>query len=151
MPAASRALAFATRWFDTATVHQVFEPLIADWQREWNDETPSRRWRVSLRGITAFITAVVVSSPRIAATMSPSAVTNRIVVRIARFTAIATAVMLVPPAMQMEPLWARGATMLFLIPSTLVLAFPFAMVGAVDALRRTEPLPPHVASANSLC
>ena len=31
----TRALAFASRWFDEATVHRTFEPLIADWQREW--------------------------------------------------------------------------------------------------------------------
>ncbi len=34
MALASRALAFASRWFDPATVSSVFEPLIADWQRE---------------------------------------------------------------------------------------------------------------------
>ena len=28
-------LAFASRWFDEATVRGTFEPLIADWQHEW--------------------------------------------------------------------------------------------------------------------
>jgi hypothetical protein len=147
MAITSRALAFASRWFDAATVHGVFEPLIADWQREWSDAAPSRRWRVGLRGFTAFFAAVIMSSPKIAATRSPAAVTSRIAVRITRFTAIGTAIMLIPAATQVEPSWARGAMMLFLIPSALVMAFPFAMVGAVDALRRTEPLPPHVERA----
>jgi hypothetical protein len=41
----SRALLFAQRWFDAATVQRVFEPLIADRQREWQDASPSRRAR----------------------------------------------------------------------------------------------------------
>lgn len=147
MAITSRALAFASRWFEAAVVERVFEPLIADWQREWSDTPPSRRWQVSIRGLAAFITAVVISSPRFALTAAPAAVTNRIAVRIARFTAIVTALLLVPAAMQMESSWLRGAMMLFLIPSTLVLGFPFAMVGAVDALRRTVPLPAHVERA----
>jgi hypothetical protein len=53
MAITTRALAFASRWFDEATVRRTFEPLIADWQREWQDASPSRRARVSLRGLAA--------------------------------------------------------------------------------------------------
>jgi len=35
MPLTQRALVFASRWFDGTTVRNTFEPLIADWQREW--------------------------------------------------------------------------------------------------------------------
>ena len=35
MAITSRALAFASRWFDPQTVECVFHPLVADWQREW--------------------------------------------------------------------------------------------------------------------
>ena len=61
MALTSRALAFASRWFDAATVQRTFEPLIADWQREWQDARRSRRARVSMRGLAAFIFAVIVS------------------------------------------------------------------------------------------
>jgi hypothetical protein len=37
MTLANRALAFASRWFDRATVRSTFEPLVADWQRELTD------------------------------------------------------------------------------------------------------------------
>ena len=48
MAITNRALAFASRWFDEATVRRTFEPLIADWQREWHDASGARRpWRTS--------------------------------------------------------------------------------------------------------
>lgn len=37
MTLANHALAFASRWFDEATVRSTFEPLVADWQREMAD------------------------------------------------------------------------------------------------------------------
>ena len=43
MATTNRALAFVSRWFDEATVRRTFEPLIADWQREWQDASPPRR------------------------------------------------------------------------------------------------------------
>ena len=51
MALTTRALAFVSRWFDEATVRRTFEPLIADWQREWQDAPPARRRWVSLRGL----------------------------------------------------------------------------------------------------
>jgi hypothetical protein len=42
MPLTHRALEFASRWFDESTVRSTFEPLTADWQREWQDAPPSR-------------------------------------------------------------------------------------------------------------
>ena len=43
MAITNRALAFVSRWFDEGTVRRVFEPLIADWQRQWLDAPSSRR------------------------------------------------------------------------------------------------------------
>jgi hypothetical protein len=146
MAITSRALGFAQRWFDAAAVQRIFEPLIADWQREWQDASPSRRARVSLRGLAAFICAVIVSSPQIARTSAPSSVTNRVASRIARFTFSAT-VLFIAPFLWSEPRWLDGVRILFLIPHALTLAFPFAMIAAVDTIRCDESLPPQVARA----
>ena len=58
MAPGSRWLAFASRWFDERTVASVFEPLIADYQREWRDEGSSRRVLISIRAMVAFAVAV---------------------------------------------------------------------------------------------
>src|SRR5262249_31946709 len=43
MAATTRAIALASRWFDEQTYRRTFEPLIADWQREWQDAPPRLR------------------------------------------------------------------------------------------------------------
>lgn len=146
MRTTSRALAFASRWFDAATVDRVFEPLVADWQREWHDASGLRRWSVHLRALTAFCCAALLSSPDILRAPTPSSVSNRIVTRIARFTSVMTALSTLPYLSQQDAL---GVSLLFLIPSGLVLAFPFAMIGAVDAIRRDHALPPQVERATA--
>lgn len=147
MAITSRALAFASRWFDEATVRRTFEPLIADWQREWQDAPRSRRAGVTGRGLAAFVCAVIVSSPRIACTPAPPTLTNRVATRIAQFTLPAAALLVMPFVMNIEARWLDGMLILFLLPQALTLAFPFAMVAAVDAIRRHETLPPHVERA----
>ncbi|HYE89246.1 MAG TPA: hypothetical protein VEA16_23000, partial [Vicinamibacterales bacterium] len=62
------ALAFASRWFDPATVQRTFEPLIADWQQEWHAAPAAKRPWIRCRGLRAFVIATLVSSPRILAT-----------------------------------------------------------------------------------
>ena len=141
------ALALASRWFDEATVRRTFEPLIADWQREWQDASPSRRARVSLRGLAAFICAVIVSSPQIARTSAPSSVTNRVATRIAWFTLPTTALLMMPFVLRIEPRWLEGVRILLIIPQALILAFPFAMIAAADAIRCHEPVPPRIQRA----
>jgi hypothetical protein len=144
MSLTTRALAFASRWFDPGTVSRVFEPLVADWQREWHEAAGLQRMRVTLRGLSAFICAAMVSYPRMLRQRTPSTVANRIVTRIARFTLVATALLLIPFAREMDSLWWRGLMMLFIVPSAITLAYPFAMITAVDAIRCDHALPPHV-------
>lgn len=134
------ALAFVARWFDPSIVARVFEPLIADWQREWQDAPPRRRWHVSLRAFTAFCCAVVVSSPAFLRESTPPEVSNRIVTRIARFALVVAVLQTLPFAWESE---LSLAMLLLLIPSGIAFAFPFAMVGAVDAIRCDHALPPH--------
>src|SRR6185503_17803588 len=138
----SRALAFASRWFDEATVRRVFEPLIADWQRQWAEAPSSRRALVGWYGLTAFACAVIVSSPRIALTPSPDGLTNEIARRVTMFTAIATAVLMIPVFIELtswwmkDASWIRGSLYLLALPSAITMAFPFAMTGAVDVIQR---------------
>lgn len=144
----TRLLEFARRWFSPAIASNVFEPLVADWQREWHDNPASRRPWVMARGLAAFFCAAIVSSPHLFSTPSPSTVTNRMVTRIAGVTFIGSMILVLPFALgasEVNPSrWVLG---LFIIPSAMAMAFPFAMVAAVDAIRRHEPLPAHVQRA----
>lgn len=156
MPPGTRALAFASRWFDPRTVNGTFDPLVADWQREWRDAPVAARAGISARGWWAFVSAVILSTPRIALTSAPATVTNQVAVRMVKFIAVATVVLMIPPvseisnAMRQGSSWATYALMLFAVPSALTLAFPFGMAGAVDVLRRREPMPAHVERAAML-
>lgn len=156
MAITSRALAFASLWFDEQTVRRTFEPLIADWQREWQDAPSARRRWITLRGLGAFALAVIVSSPQIARTAAPREVTNRIATRMATVVAILTAVLMIPPSVQLWFLWkagsswVRGSGFLFTLPAAMALAFPLAVVAGVDAIRRLQSLPDHVERAAAL-
>jgi hypothetical protein len=147
MAITTRALSFVTRWFDEATVRRTFEPLIADWERELLDTPPSRRVRVSAGGLAAFICAVIVTSPSLLHTLAPSAVTNRVALRMTRFIALASVLLMLPFFRQMlTPGW-RAVMLFSLVSSAIAVAFPLSMIGAVDAIRRYDPLPPHVERA----
>lgn len=147
MAITNRALAFARRWFDDATVRRTFEPLIADWQREWQDAPSSRRGLIAFYGFTAFACAVIISIPRIALTPSPDGLTNEIVRRVTAFTAVATAVLMIPVVIELttwwmkDASWVRGSLYLLALPSAITMAFPFAMTGAVDVIQRRGMLP----------
>jgi hypothetical protein len=154
MAITNRALAFASRWFDEATVRRTFEPLIADWQREWQDASGARRPWVSLRGLSAFICAVAISSPTIIATPVPPSISWRVAKRIAVFCVVIAGALSIPmlrsrdPIEQEAPLWA--AMLLMAIPAAVTIAFPFAMVMAVDAIRRDAGVAPQVERAAAL-
>lgn len=146
-PPGSRALAFASRWFDPAIVHRTFEPLIADWQREWIDAPSSRHAIVYLKGALAFCAAAALSLPAIVHTRAPKSLANRVARRIAWTTAAGIAILMMPLVREIEPAWLRGLQLLFTIPQAMVLAFPFAMIAAVDAIRNSADVAPHVSRA----
>jgi hypothetical protein len=154
MAPGTRALAFASRWFDPAVVHRTFEPLIADWQREWYESGPSRRAWVSIRGFAAFACAAAISTPAVVATPIPRAVTFSVAKRIAGFCFVVGGALSIPMVRSMgsremdPPLWA--ALLLMALPAGIAIAFPFAMVIAVDAIRRHADVAPHVARAAAL-
>ena len=146
----SRALAFASRWFDEQTVTRVFEPLVADWQREWQDAPPPARVRVMLRGLAAFVCAVIVSAPGVVVTPVPRDLTDRLATRMARFTLLASVILGFILLREMSSQLLQWPSALFLIPGVMALAFPFALIGAADAIRADARLPPHVARATGL-
>jgi hypothetical protein len=135
MAITSRALAFASRWFDTQTVARVFDPLVADWQREWIDAPRSQRPVVHLKGLLGFCIAIIVSTPVMLQMRAPQRLTDRIARRIAIGAAIGTLALMLPFVREIGSLPQRGLLILSLIPQALTLAFPFALVPAVDAIR----------------
>ena len=154
MAPGTRALAFASRWFDPALVHRTFEPLIADWQREWYESAPARRLWVSVRAWAAFVCAAAISTPTIIATPVPRSISWRVAKRIAVFCLVVAGALSIPMVRSMggreldAPLWA--ALLLMALPAALIIAFPFAMVIAVDAIRRDTTVPAHVERAAAL-
>jgi len=144
MAITSRALAFASRWFEPQTVARVFNPLVADWQREWADAPKSRRLIVHIRGILSLCIAIIVCTPAIFHARAPKALTDLIARRMAIATALGTAVLIVPFAREVQLEETRGFFILFAVPGAIVMAFPFAMVSAVDAIRSFIGVEPHV-------
>lgn len=149
MAPGTRALAFASRWFDPATVHRTFEPLIADWQREWYESPPARRAWVSVRGLSAFACAALVSTPGIVATPTPHLLTRRVAGRVIVFCLIAADLLSIPIVRSLEAPW-LPTLLLRAIPEGLMMAFPFAMIIAVDAIRKDAGVPPHITRAAAL-
>jgi hypothetical protein len=138
MPPGLRALGFASRWFHPTIVHRTFEPLVADWQREWIDAPRSKRWIVQIKGTVAFCIAAVVSTPAIVRTRTPRPLTHQIARLVAIGAGIGTILLMLPFVREVEPLSQRGVLMLSLIPQALTLVFPFALLPAVDAIRRFD-------------
>ncbi len=136
-----RMLAFAVRWFDAATVSRVFEPLIADWQREWVDAAPRNRAWVRVRGTLAFIAAAIAISPR-AILLAPTApaVARRVLSRLIIYSSVTSLPLLLPFLMEMRimPPLVIATLVWWLLPSVVVMAFPFVIIVVADAVRRHQ-------------
>jgi hypothetical protein len=140
----TRLLAFASRWFDAATVSRVFEPLVADWQREWSDASPSCRAWIRVRGVMCFAIAMAALSPRaLLLTPTPPAMLRRVVARLVIFLMIWSTILSVPFLWELRRVApGRLAVLLFwLLPAAIALVFPFAMGYIVDAIRRRRVSP----------
>ena len=135
-----RFLACASRWFDAATVARVFEPLIADWQREWIDASPSQRARIRVRGTVAFVIAALALAPRaLLRTPTAPAFTRRPLSRALIFTTVVASLLTIPIMMETRQMTALETLIasLFVLPSGIAIAFPFSMLWAADAIRRS--------------
>lgn len=134
----SRALAFASRWFDPETVSSVFEPLVADWQREWREAPAPARLSVWIRGASALLLSVIAAGPRMLATPWPANTINRVVTRTILWTTVLTATLSVPFVRDFggSPDLRSGLyLLLLLVPQAVALAFPFSTTTVVDAIR----------------
>lgn len=135
----TRLLAFARRWFPPSIVASVFEPLVADWQREWLDAPQRRDW-INAKGRAAFVSAAVVLAPGIAVTPVPWPLALRLVTRVAGFYVITVAIVAAVMLAQGTPLSGWSSV----LPALLTLFLPFAMVPAVDAIRCQTAWPARV-------
>lgn len=140
MPPGSRALAFAHRWFDPATVHGTFEPLVADWQREWSAAAPHQRRPVAWRGRVAFICAVIVSSPRTLGWISFPLVSN-IVTGTGLFMIVATIAFSAPVLVGIGR-WSMPL-LCYLAATAFLVALPFSTIIGADIIRRKDDFPAY--------
>jgi len=126
----TRLLQLARRWFPDSAVSSVFEPLVADWQRQWRDATPAQRQWVDLKGRVAFAVTLTMMTPRLILA-SPSFSARPLVVA-GGFWLLMSFVLLIPYMRENGPLdlvW-------LVLPSCLTAMLPFAILPAMDAIRR---------------
>lgn len=134
----TRALAFAARWFDQATVSSVFEPLIADWQREWREASGAARFGVRIRGGAALLISVIAASPRLWFTPWPASTLRRVMTRAAIWTTIFTALNVAPFLVDLRGKVDAGVfpyLLILLLPQAMAVAFPIAISTIVDLIR----------------
>ena len=139
----TRLLQSAHRWFPPATVSSVFEPLVADWQRQWSDATPAHRRWIDVKGRAAFLVTAVMMTPRLAR------------VPTARPLALAGGFWLLTSCLLTLPFALDGVSprlLLPLLPGSLTVMLPFAMMLAIDVMRRDggEPTPAQRRAALTL-
>jgi hypothetical protein len=139
----TRALAFVARWFDPSTVSNVFEPLIADWQREWIDSPRPRRTAVWLSGALALTVSIVAATPKVLLAPWPApGVLRRILTRVVLWTCVLSMLLMFDTFSNWgAPFDARTSAylMVLLLPSTIVIALPFASATIVDVIRSGVP------------
>ena len=130
-----RLMQFARRWFSPSTVSSVFEPLVADWQRESLDASPGRRRLINARARLAFIFTALVMTPRLV--MASDMFRARPLLLAGSFWLVTSAVLTLPfvqEGMPLKFLW-------LLLPASLTLMLPFAILPAIDAMRRDGEAP----------
>ncbi len=143
----TRLLRWAGDWFDPATVSGVFEPLVADWQHEWQRASTSRgRAMASLRGQWAFLVSAGRLAPGLLVSPMPLGLATALFVRVTACVVLASLLLLAPFVLDYRSADARGTLPLWsmlwhLLPSTVTVALPFAVIGAVDVLRSKLPAP----------
>lgn len=137
-------LAFTSRWFDRATVATVFEPMLADWHREWLDASPSRRRRIAVRGYAAFAVTMIASMPRAVISPVPLELVTRLTWRVGAFWAASSALFFTPIAWRYAQRSLPFSFWILLLPGVLVITFPFAVMLGIDAIRRKDAEPDHV-------
>ena len=134
----TRLLAFARRWFPPSTVANVFEPLVADWQRQWIDASPPLRTWIAMTGAGAFIRTALVCSSEILFVAPPATMTRRVLARLIILTSVAALPFLMPSLLELRTLRLEAAIPLamWVVPSAIASALPFAFGFSADVIRR---------------
>lgn len=107
LPPGARLLHLARAWFDEGTVTRVFEPLIADWQREWADaQTASlaRRGRILISGLSAFLRSLLTCSVSLVAMLPPARVGGGFLIGAIATTAMGATAIMYPEVRQLVSL-----------------------------------------------
>lgn len=140
---AERLLAVLGKWFEPSLVSNVFEPLVADWQREWMDaqgQSRVRRFRVAISGVLGLAGTALRCAARDVATLSPSPVAAAIacvtagtaaVVLTVLFLATMTVLGPFPPRMPLDML------LIVLVPQAVSVGLAPAMLPSLLLLRRS--------------
>lgn len=131
----TRLIEFAHRWFPPSMVSSVFEPLVADWQRQWNDATPAERRWINTKGLAAFAATTAITLPR--ATFAATSFRARPLALAGAFWLVTSCLLTLFFVRESSPnqlLW-------LLLPSSLTVMLPFAILPAIDAMRRDGEAP----------
>lgn len=131
----TRLLAFASRWFEPAVVASVFEPLVADWQRQWSEARHSERRWIEVKGHVAFAATTALMVPR--ATFASASLPARPLVLAGSFWLVASCLLTIPFVRDELP----GQFLWLLLPASLTVMLPFAIWPAIDAMRRDDEEP----------
>ncbi len=149
-PPGTHLLRLARAWFDEATVTHVFEPLIADWQREWADArtaSPVRRGWILMTGLAAYFRTLLACSVSLATILPPARVGGGFLIGALATTATGATAMMYPEARQLvnleaTPLVLIGALAGFVSWLTMVLlplgALPATMLARYAGASRGD-------------
>ena len=131
-----RLLLLARRWFDAGTAERVFEPLLADSQRECAELSGRPRMVCRVKGVAAFATAFVVTFASTWWRPTPAGLERSVWRAAAAFTLCGTLLTLLPSLNDvfLDGRWFRRVELL--IPSALVLTIPMAVVPTVILVLR---------------
>jgi hypothetical protein len=138
-----RLLAIATRWFDRTTVTNVFEPLVADWQREWIDaqgESRVRRLRVAIGGALGLALTALRCAARDVAEPSPSPAAAAIACATAGVAAVALTVVFLATMAAFGPSPRRmplDLLLIVMVPQAVSVGLAPAMLPSLLMLRRS--------------
>lgn len=125
-----RLLTWIRDWFDEGTVHRVFEPMVADWQRECRGAAGAQRLRSLIRGYACLALTALLTWPRVFAARLPHAASLTSALLTMIFIAGGAAIAMVPYAF-VAPLLTTD-----LLPSAVAMAIPLAPVPVAVLLAR---------------
>jgi hypothetical protein len=130
------ALTVASRWFGPATVERVFEPLVADWQREFAAATSRREHaRILINGSVAFALCVLTCLLTGGISMSSRAAIGRGTAVLIASTIVLLALQMALNSLQFALPYPLEWRMWIALPMVLPLAIPMALLPMMLILR----------------